>query len=219
MTLALSNENQFKLTEKQEEAITLFSSNATYQLLYGGSRSTKTFTILRTIVWRALAVKGSRHAVLRFRFNHVKASVIYDTFPKLMDLCFPGCPYKLDKSDWFVTFPNGSQIWFGGLDDKERTEKILGNEYATIFLNEASQISYSSFLIIITRLAQKCMYSVGDQIKELRLKFFIDENPPMKGHWTYKLFIDGKCFDFLRFEQQRDMISIYDYRKPITINE
>lgn len=190
--LAHSEQPEFKLTDKQQEAIHLFGSEATYLLLYGGSRSTKTFTILRTIVWRALAVKKSRHAVLRFRFNHVKASVIYDTFPKMMELCFPDCPYTLDKSDWFVTFPNGSQIWFGGLDDKERTEKILGNEYATIFLNEISQISYSSYLVILTRLAQKCMYKVGNKIKELRLKLFLDENPPTQGHWSHKLFIEKK---------------------------
>lgn len=120
----------------------------------------------------------------------MKTSVIHDTFPKVMKLCFDGCPYKLDKSDWFVEFPNGSQIWFGGLDDKERTEKILGNEYATIFLNECSQISYSSYLIIITRLAQKCTY--GADNKEMKLKLFLDENPPSMGHWTHKLFIEGK---------------------------
>lgn len=191
MTLALSD-NAFKLTDKQGEAIQLFGSEALYILLYGGSRSAKTFTTIRTIVWRALAVAGSRHAVLRFRFNHVKTSVIHDTFPKVMKLCFPDCPYKLDKTDWFVEFPNGSQIWFGGLDDKERTEKILGNEYATIFLNEISQISYASFLIMITRLAQRCFYMKGDEQKELRLKFFLDENPPNKGHWSYKLFIEKK---------------------------
>ncbi len=182
----------FKLTSKQDEAIKLFGGDATYILLYGGSRSTKTFTTIRTIVTRAIAVPKSRHVVLRFRFNHVKTSVIHDTFPKVMELCFPGCPYKLDKTDFYVEFPNGSQIWFGGLDDKERTEKILGNEYATIFLNETSQISYNSYTILITRLAQKCHYMIGDKQKELRLKFFLDENPPMKGHWTYKLFMEGK---------------------------
>jgi phage terminase large subunit-like protein len=28
--------------------------------------------------------------------------------------------------------------------------------------------------------------------EQLRLKMFLDENPPNKGHWTYKLFIDHK---------------------------
>jgi hypothetical protein len=46
----------------------------------------------------------------------------------------------VSKTDWFAEFENGSQIWFGGLDDKERTEKILGMEFATIYLNECSQI-------------------------------------------------------------------------------
>lgn len=184
--------SDFKLTKKQDEAIGLFASLAMYVLLYGGSRSTKTFTIIRTIIIRALAAPGSRHAIMRFRFNHVKASVVFDTFPKVMQLCFPDCPWKLNKEDWFVILPNGSEIWFGGLDDKERTEKILGLEFVTIFLNECSQISYGSFLIIITRLAQM-VYYVRDGVKrEMRLRMFLDENPPMKGHWTYKLFIDNK---------------------------
>lgn len=188
--LARSKPPEFRLTSKQEEAINLFAGIAQYILLYGGSRSTKTFTIIRTIVWRALAAGGSRHAVLRFRFNHVKASIVYDTFPKVMALCFPDCPYHLDKSDWFVKFPNKSEIWFGGLDDKERTEKILGNEYASIFLNEVSQISYNSCLIVLTRLAQLCHYERDGQQHELRLRLFLDENPPNKGHWTHRLFLD-----------------------------
>lgn len=163
-----------------------------YAMLYGGSRSTKTFTIIRAIVIRALAAPKSRHAVLRFRFNHVKSSVVFDTFPKVMELCFPECTYKLSKSDWYATLPNGSEIWFGGLDDKERTEKILGNEYATIFVNECSQISYASFLILVTRLAQKTTYVKDGQTHDLRLKMFADENPPMRGHWTHRLFIEKR---------------------------
>lgn len=182
----------FKLTEKQSEALSLFATKAIYILLFGGSRSTKTFTIVRTIVIRALAAPKSRHAILRFRFNHVKTSIIHDTLPKVMELCFPDCPYHIDRTDWFVSFPNGSQIWFGGLDDKDRVEKILGNEYATILLNEISQISYDAYLTIITRLAQVCTYKRDGVDHQLNLKLFLDENPPNKGHWSYKLFIEGK---------------------------
>ena len=189
--LAYSDTEQFHLTDKQVEAVGV-TKTAENVLLYGGSRSTKTFTHLRTIAIRAFAAPGSRHAVLRFRFNHVKASVVYDTFPKMMLLCYPGVTYDLNKSEWFATLPNGSEIWFGGLDDKERSEKILGNEYATIFLNECSQISYSSYLILITRLAQVCTYKQGDEIRQLNLKMLFDENPPLMGHWTHKLFLEKK---------------------------
>ncbi len=182
----------FKLTTKQVEALKVIGGGAMYSLLYGGSRSTKTFTIVRTIVWRALAVDNSRHAILRLRFNQVKKAIFFDTFPKVMRLCFPEVPYKENREDFYVRFPNGSEIWFGGLDDKERTEKILGLEYATIFLNEVSQIAYDTFLLMITRLAQVCRYTRKGKVLELRLRMFLDENPPNKGHWSYRLFIEKK---------------------------
>jgi predicted phage terminase large subunit-like protein len=174
----------FHLTRKQEAQLALIASDATHIMAYGGSRSGKTFGFVRAVLIRALAHK-SRHAILRYRFNHIKASVILDTLPKVMELCFPGVDAncKLDKTDWYYSLPNGSEIWFGGLDDKERTEKILGQEYATLYLNECSQIPYASRNMAITRLAQKT---------PLRLKAYYDCNPPGMAHWTYKLFVEKK---------------------------
>lgn len=138
---------------------------------------------------RAIAAPASRHLVTRLRFNHCKASVVLDTLPKMMNLCYPTLDYEVDKTDWYMRLPNDSQVWFGGLDDKERTEKILGQEYATIFFNECSQIPMSSRDIALTRLAQKCTASIAGVKKEMRLKAYYDENPPSKAHWTYKLFV------------------------------
>lgn len=157
-------------------------------MFFGGSRSGKTFLAVYVVVVRALKAKGSRHAILRFRFNAVKASIVYDTFPKVMSICFPGVKYKLSRTDWIVTFENKSEIWFGGLDDKERTEKILGQEFATIYPNECSQISWESIGMVKTRLAQICYQEDGVPL-ELRMLF--DCNPPDKNHWTYKIFIQG----------------------------
>jgi phage terminase large subunit-like protein len=172
-------------TQRQLEALELLASPAKHIMLAGGSRSGKTFLLIAAIVSRALRANASRHAVLRFRFGHVKQSVVYDTFPAVMDKVFPQAHYELNKSDFFAYFPNGSEIWFGGLDDKERTEKILGNEYSTIFLNECSQINYSARNMAVTRLAQL----VNDQTgKPLPVRMYYDENPPDKGHWTYRLF-------------------------------
>lgn len=181
---------EFQLTSKQNQAIELMSGPASNILLYGGVRSAKTFIAVLAIVTRALMAPGSRHAILRFRFAHVKTSIVFDTFPKVMELKFPGYPYKINKSDWFVRFHNGSEVWFGGLDDKQRTEKILGTEFVTILLNEVSQITYPSCLIVQTRLAQICHYTVGDQQIEMRAKMYFDENPPSRGHWSHKLLIE-----------------------------
>jgi len=174
----------FKLTDKQIAANALLASDAQDILLEGGSRSGKTFIALRAIATRALAVPNSRHAIFRLRFNHIKASIIYDTLPKMMDLCFPGVAEhcRLDKTDWFYRFPNGSEIWFGGLDDKDRTEKVLGQEYATMLFNEISQIPYTSIEIALTRLAQNC---------GLRLKAYYDCNPPSTAHYSYVIWHKG----------------------------
>lgn len=74
---------------------------------------------------------------------------------------------------------NGSEIWVGGLDDAKNVEKILGNEYSTVYFNECSQIDYRSIQIAKTRLAEK---------NSLKKKVFYDENPPTKSHWSYWLF-------------------------------
>lgn len=177
-----------RLTGRQQQAWEVLAGPQTHQMLYGGSRSGKTFLIMRAIVMRALNAAGSRHAVLRFRFNAVKNSIVYDTYPRVLELCWPGLDAPVNKSDWFAKLPNGSEIWFSGLDDKERTEKILGLEFASIFLNEASQVPWSSRNIALTRLAQKATRSTDGL--PMRPRMFYDCNPPSKAHWTYKVFHD-----------------------------
>lgn len=183
------------LTAKQDEARRVLNGPAQNAMLFGGSRSGKTFLIVRQIVLRATKAPGSRHAIFRFRFNHCKASIGLDTLPAVMRKCFPGVPYHLDKTDWFAELAGGSQIWLGGLDDKDRTEKILGQEYATIYPNECSQIPWPSIQMALTRLAQQVEMVDGKGKKTglyLKPRGFFDCNPPPKSHWTYKVFVLGQ---------------------------
>lgn len=169
-----------KKTPKQRQAIALMSDPEIRTiLLSGGSRSGKTFIACYAIAVRALKAAGSRHLITRFHFRDVKNAVGRDTMPKVLKLI--GTPYTLDRTDWFFTLPNGSEIWLGGLDDDERVEKILGMEYATIYYNESSQISYHAYTTAQTRLAQKT---------DLVNRAYVDCNPPTKSHWLYKLFLE-----------------------------
>ena len=181
---------EFSLTQKQQEAMAVLASDARHIMLFGGSRSGKTFLLCRAVALRALKAPESRHAILRFRFNHVKQSVVLDTWPKMLSLCFPGAKYTISKTDWYCEFENGSQVWFGGLDDKERSEKILGMEFVTIYLNECSQIPQSSRDIVVTRLAQQAEQKIsGLPPVPLSTRMYYDCNPPSKAHWSYKLFV------------------------------
>ncbi len=176
----------FTLTDKQKDALAVCAGAASEVMLEGGSGSAKTFLHCRNIVVRALKAPGSRHGIFRFRFNHVVSSIGRETMPDVLSKAFPGLDVKVDHSEWIYTFPNKSEIYLGGLDDKERAEKILGKGLATALLNECSQISYDSRNMVVTRMRQKITDTVTGQ--DLPVRIFYDQNPPNKGHWTYKLF-------------------------------
>lgn len=186
--ILVATQATFKKTNAQKIAHKLLNDPVKlYTLLYGGSRSGKTAIIIRNILVRALKYPNSRHLFLRLHFSHAKTALWHDTVPKILRLCFPELKedvhYFRNKQDWFIQFWNGSQLWFGGLDEKERVEKILGTEYATIYFNECNQFSYDGVTTAITRLAQV--------IPGCRKKLYFDCNPPNKRHWVYTLFVKG----------------------------
>ena len=188
MSLSRTSNPPFSLNPKQDEALDALISGARHCLIYGGSRSGKTFLFCWAIASRALASPESRHLVARLHNIDVRQAVLMDTWPKMMRLAFPGVPYDTNKTDQFVTFDNGAEVWFGGLDDKERVDKILGKEYATIYVNESSQVAYATIVTLRTRLAQACQKVDGSP---LDIRAYYDLNPVGKAHWTFREFIDG----------------------------
>lgn len=172
---------QFSPTPVQRQAQELLTGDALHTLLFGGSRSGKTFVTIYQIICRALIAPGSRHCILRKHFSDINKSIISDTFPSVIEKCLPGLSYDLNKSLFYARFPhNGSEIWFLGMDSGD---KILGNEYATMYFNEVSELNYDQVETAYSRNAQKC--------PNLQNRFFYDENPVGKTHWSYKLFVEG----------------------------
>ena len=174
-------QNKFQKTNDQLRALELLSGPAGNVLLFGGSRSGKSFILLYALVVRALRAAGSRHIILRLHSNSVRASIWADTLPKVLKLAFPQVRYTKNISDLTIKFSNGSEICCAGLDAGERSDKILGREFATVYFNECSELSYPAVAVALTRLAQKT---------SLRCRAYYDCNPPGRSHWTYKLFIE-----------------------------
>ena len=171
--------SRLKLTARQEQARKLIRSQR-HTLLVGGSRSGKTTLLVHEIADRALQFDNSRHAILRLHANAARGAIALDTLPKVFRVSFPNEPLTRHRTEGYFSLGNGSEIWIAGLDDHDRVEKILGKEYATIFLNECSQIPYSSVLVALTRLAQV--------VEGLSQAAYYDLNPTNKGHWTNLLF-------------------------------
>jgi len=172
--------SEFKKTPKQIIATKLMSQKRHF-LLMGGSRSGKSLLIIHSLIIRALRVK-SRHAIIRKTFNSLKRSIWNDTLIKVLQLAFPQVEVSFNRTDYILTFPNGSEFYFIGLDNPKSAEKILGLEVSTLFFNEISELDFSSVQLAITRLAER-----NDLVK----RCFYDMNPNTKNSWAYYLFIRG----------------------------
>ena len=171
----------FKPTAVQKKALALLASSAKHILLFGGSRSGKTTVIVMAIIFRACRYPGSRHLICRFRAKDARSSVLHETLLPWLNKTIGAHNYKANVHDGLITLWNGSEIWIGGLGDKEQVDRILGHEYVTIYFNEVSQISYSAITTAYSRLAMK--------VEGCKNKFFYDCNPCSPMHWAYKVFI------------------------------
>ena len=176
----------FRPTMIQRKALALLKSGAKHVLLFGGSRSGKTTVLVMAIIFRALKYSGSRHLICRYRAKDARSSVLRETlFPLLNNTVGKG-GYRYLAHESMITLFNGSEIWIGGLGDREQADKILGHEYNTIYFNEISQLSYAAVTTAYSRLAMR--------VKGCRNLFYYDCNPGSPLHWAYRIFVLKKTF-------------------------
>jgi phage terminase large subunit len=176
----------FKPTAIQRKALALLKSGAKHILLFGGSRSGKTTVLVMAIIYRALKFAGSRHLICRYRAKDARSSVMRETLLPWLDKTVGKDGYTYLAHESMVTLFNSSEIWIGGLGDREQADKILGHEYNTIYFNEISQLSYAAVTTAYSRLAMR--------IKDCRNLFYYDCNPGSPLHWAYKIFVLKRTF-------------------------
>ena len=176
----------FRPTTIQRKALALLKSGAKHILLFGGSRSGKTTVLVMAIIYRALRFAGSRHLICRYRAKDARSSVLRETLFPWLDNTVGKNGYTYLVHESVVTLFNGSEIWIGGLGDREQADKILGHEYCTIYFNEISQLSYAAVTTAYSRLAMR--------VEGCRNLFFYDCNPGSPLHWAYKVFVLKRTF-------------------------
>lgn len=192
----ITAEDYYGIPEKNARIDALFTDPKVKRiLLYGSSRSGKTFRIVSKIIARALLYPGSRHLIARNQFNSVKNSIggYSGTLPTVLKIKYP-LLYKTYLKDYNQTegvynLPNGSSIWLKGIGNEKEAERLLGLEFSTIYFNEVSEISYGAIQKLLTRLSQKVPHW-KDKSKFIRPLEIQDENPPSKSHHSYKEFIE-----------------------------
>ncbi len=172
-----------KFNKKQKHGWEILVSPEKTRILFdGGSRSGKTALIAEFLVRRALWYPLSRQLAARLCRTHAKTSLWNDTLKNYLARHIPRAFYHLSESELSIRFRNGSEIIVAGLDNAERSEKVLGNEFITVFLNEATQFSWETVQMAATRLAQK----VYDKNNHAALpKLIMDCNPRGPRHWLH----------------------------------
>lgn len=168
----------YQLTPKQREAWALLENPQYRRYLFdGGARSGKTDLTLVWLVTQAARFPGARILCARYRLDHARTTIWNLSLKKLLPSGLGGV--KFLEGTLEAKFPNGSTIRVGGLDDAERVDKILGDEYLHIFINEATQINWDTVTKVLTRLSQNIPGAVR--------KLILDCNPKGPRHWLHQV--------------------------------
>ncbi|MFI8666870.1 phage terminase large subunit [Qipengyuania sp. NPDC077410] len=171
------------------------SNNHKFHLFYGGAGSGKSWLIMFIVLLRALRAPDSRHAIFRLTRASCEQTLFDKTLIEVLQVGFPGLYAQLvaakafNYTDMTVTLPNGSKLFFNGLDENRLT-KVLGDEFNTVWVNECNEdgLSYATVNVLLNRL--RAVRKTVDG-KVLKNKMFFDCNPRFYSDWEYKVFMQG----------------------------
>jgi PBSX family phage terminase large subunit len=178
----------FAYTDKQKKGLALINDKSKSEILLdGGSRSGKTILIARYYILKSARYPGTRRLVCRKSKSSCIASVWDQTLITLLNTEFKGVGVEVGRgsSSHRIQFVNGSSIWAGGFDNSQHMDAILGQEWADIWPNEATDITYEDYGRLKTRL------NWDPKLSPVSLKMILDCNPRNPGHWLHRRFIEG----------------------------
>ena len=161
-----------------ETFMPLFADTHRYLVLKGGGGSGKSIFAGRKILERAISEPGHRFLVCRKVARTIRESCFKQLLGQLAEQ-YPRSGYKANKSDLAITFPNGSEIIFAGLDDVEKLKSIYN--ITGVWIEEASELLEGDFNQLDIRLRGETRY-----YKQIIISF----NPISVTHWLKKRFFD-----------------------------
>ena len=155
-------------------------------VFYGGAGSGKSHFIAQRYVYKAL--KDVRKVLVLRKVNRTtKAS----TFQMLLDIVkqfgiYDRC--SINRTDFTITLPNGSQFLCMGLDDPEKIKSIAGLTDA--WMEEATEFTMDDFSQVNLRIRDP---------KAVNQQIVLSFNPVSKANWCYlQFFADNHNLDEFR---------------------
>lgn len=146
----------------------LYNDNVRFIIEQGGSRSSKTFSIMQLIIVYCLTEPNKCVSIVRKSFPSLRGSVMREFFElmKALDI------YRVrqhNKTENVYTFDNGSFVEFFAVDDEQ---KLRGRKRDILYANEANELNSEEFTQLNLRTSTKLIF---------------DFNPSESFHWLYDL--------------------------------
>lgn len=149
-----------------------------YLVLKGGGGSGKSILAGQKILERAVSEPGHRFLVCRKVGRTIRQSCFNQLVNQIAEY-YPDLRVKINRTDMVISFPNGSEILFSGLDDVEKLKSIYN--ITGEWLEEASELTEADFNQLDIRLRGKTKY-----YKQIIITF----NPVSIMHWLKRRFFD-----------------------------
>lgn len=161
-----------------EAFLPLFFDEHRYLVLMGGGGSGKSIFAARKALERCVSEEGHRFLVVRKVARTIRQSCWRNLLEQLGEY-YPKCGYRANKTDMVISFPNGSEILFAGLDDVEKLKSI--QSITSIWIEEASEVLETDFDQLDIRLRGETRW-----YKQIILSF----NPVSLTSWLKARFFD-----------------------------
>lgn len=134
----------------------------------GGSRSSKTYSIIQLLIYLCLVTPKLQVSVVRKYFPSLRGSVLRD-FVEIMNELGLYDVNNHNKTEQRYIFSNNSSIEFFSIDD---SQKVRGRKRDICYCNEGNELTREDYLQLNMR-TSKCL--------------FIDFNPSDDEHYLYEL--------------------------------
>lgn len=141
----------------------------------GSAGSGKTIFAVHKTIKYALEHPKARLGVFRDTLTALKVTSLLEIREALDNY---GIPYRENKQDHIISFPNGSTILFRGLDD---LKKIRSHNLDFIWIEQAEETEWLTFAEVEKRLR-------GQVSKKFYGQLILTVTPEQKTHWIYNYF-------------------------------
>lgn len=152
-----------------------YNENAKFIWYCGGFGSGKSFIGSQAIIRHAMQNPGGRTLISRQTLVDLKAT----TMKTFFEVCDNRLIGKYNKSENLVTFINGHEVYFWGLDD---IEKLKSLEIGAFWIDEVNEVDENTFNVLKGRLRNK----------KHKKRFGILTSNSEGKNWTYKQFVQGR---------------------------